>query len=108
MNVPLEFVIWYSGMEQQKVLNAYARWEKENGSVEDEFTDDDSDWSYDDSIDDDDERDEVEDAMDNCGQMADGLCMYAGSEQCEFECPFSKSMYANMNKKRDAGGRFCK
>ena len=105
---PLEFIIWYSGMEQQKILNAYARWEKESGSVEDEFIEDDNDWSYDDSIDDEDERDEVEDEMDNCGQMADGLCMYAGSEQCEFECPFSKDMYANMNKKRDAAGRFCK
>ena len=34
-----------------------------------------------------DEYDEFEDAMADCGMMPDGLCMKAGSEECDFECP---------------------
>jgi hypothetical protein len=29
--VPFEFIEWYSGMEKQKILNAYKRWQKEKG-----------------------------------------------------------------------------
>jgi hypothetical protein len=29
--LPLSFVKWYSGMEEQKILNAYKRWKKEKG-----------------------------------------------------------------------------
>lgn len=28
-SLPLDFVKWYSGMEQQKILNAYERWKRE-------------------------------------------------------------------------------
>ena len=29
MNLPLEFVIWYSGMEEKKILRAHKKWLKE-------------------------------------------------------------------------------
>lgn len=64
---------------------------------------DDVDWN-----DDDDDTDEIEDAMDECGQMQGGGCMLAGTEHCDFECPFSKQMYMNASRKRDINGRFCK
>ena len=78
-----------------------------NGSADDDWGDDDRDWDDDDCTDED-ERDEFEEAMDECGQMHDGGCMLAGTEHCDFECPFSRQMYANMNRKRDGAGRFCK
>lgn len=31
--LPLDFVKWYSGMEQEKILKAYERWEKESGNL---------------------------------------------------------------------------
>ena len=34
-------------------------------------------------------EDEFEEAMSNCGLMPNGLCMKAGSEECDWECPFS-------------------
>ena len=34
------------------------------------------------------ELDEFEIAMQECGQLPDGTCMLAGTEQCDFECPF--------------------
>ena len=34
-------------------------------------------------------EDELEEAMQNCGQLLDGTCMKAGSEECDWECPFS-------------------
>jgi hypothetical protein len=30
------------------------------------------------------------DPADECGMTADGYCMLAGSEWCDFECPFSR------------------
>jgi hypothetical protein len=47
---------------------------------------------YEDEFDDEREftvEDEFEDAMMNCGMMENGLCMKAGSEECDWECPFS-------------------
>lgn len=43
---------------------------------------------------DDQDRDEwiddpLEEAMSNCGMLPDGICMKAGSEECDWECPFS-------------------
>lgn len=35
------------------------------------------------------ERDNREDALMNCGLMRDGNCSMAGSEYCDWECPFS-------------------
>ena len=76
----------------------------------------DNDWNdeyddYDDNntaCDIDDEEDEFERAMDECGQMHGGGCMLAGTEFCDWECPFSKQMYINASRKRDDKGRFCK
>lgn len=34
------------------------------------------------------ERDEVDSAMDECGQTRDGGCLMAGTELCDFDCPF--------------------
>lgn len=54
----------------------------------------DDDEYYDDEIDetDDDERNadaDLEDALNDCGMMHDGQCSKAGSEECDWECPFS-------------------
>jgi len=38
--------------------------------------------------DEDEEADEMQKAWDDCGKMPDGRCLHAGSEQCDFECPF--------------------
>ena len=32
--------------------------------------------------------DEFDDAVQDCGMLADGTCMKAGSEECDWECPF--------------------
>jgi hypothetical protein len=37
----------------------------------------------------DDDVDEYEEAIQNCGMGPDGLCSLAGTEQCDWECPFS-------------------
>lgn len=34
-------------------------------------------------------EDELEEALMNCGMLRDGTCMKAGSEECDWECPFS-------------------
>lgn len=31
--LPLDFVKWYSGMEQEKILKAHERWVKESGNL---------------------------------------------------------------------------
>lgn len=38
--------------------------------------------------DDDYEDDDVDDAGMNCGATPDGTCQMAGTEYCDFECPF--------------------
>lgn len=35
------------------------------------------------------EDDALEYIMGNCGKQEDGSCLNAGSEDCDFECPFS-------------------
>jgi hypothetical protein len=35
INVPINFVEWYSGMDQNKIVSAYERWKKETLSNED-------------------------------------------------------------------------
>lgn len=53
----------------------------------------DEDYYYDDPQND--EPDAFEEAMDDCSGLWDGgvfLCMAAGSEECEFECPFSNDI----------------
>ena len=73
----------------------------------DDYPDDCDDEDYERSMQEDDE-DEFQEAMDNCGQVPGGGCMLVGTEYCDFECPFAKSMWANMQKKRDAKGRYTK
>lgn len=34
-----------------------------------------------------DEPDEWEEAIQNCGQTRFGLCLLAGTEYCDFDCP---------------------
>lgn len=31
--LPLDFVKWYSGMEEEKILKAYERWKSESGNL---------------------------------------------------------------------------
>jgi len=31
--LPLDFVKWYSGMEEEKILRAYERWKNESGNL---------------------------------------------------------------------------
>lgn len=28
--LPIEFIIWYSGMTKEKIIKAYEKWKKEN------------------------------------------------------------------------------
>lgn len=41
-----------------------------------------------DFADEDGERDPFEEALGECGQTSDGDCLLAGTEYCDFECPF--------------------
>lgn len=34
-------------------------------------------------------EDAYEEQLSNCGMMADGYCMYAGSEHCDWDCAIS-------------------
>jgi hypothetical protein len=57
----------------------------------------------------DDDTDELEDdeAWLDCGLMQNGQCLKAGSEECDWECPYSRGAhYAGSdlwNKRHDAG-----
>ena len=53
-----------------------------------DYPDYDDDSYGDDDYDEDDEEDEFQYHLDNCGQMPDGSCGLAGTEHCDFECPF--------------------
>jgi len=35
------------------------------------------------------DEDAIEDLLSECGQDSSGYCSQAGSEYCDFECPFS-------------------
>lgn len=35
------------------------------------------------------DEDAIDDLMDECGHTRDGGCSLAGTEYCDFECPFS-------------------
>lgn len=46
----------------------------------------------------DDEPEEEDDGYDECGMMDDGLCMQAGSEWCDWECPvMAQQAHARIN-----------
>jgi hypothetical protein len=34
--------------------------------------------------------DALDDLLEECGRMGDGYCTQAGTEYCDFECPFSR------------------
>jgi len=52
-------------------------------SADDEFEDDLDDYEED--------RDPFEEALMNCGLVGNtGLCTKAGSEECDWECPFNR------------------
>lgn len=38
----------------------------------------------------DDERQEEDDDLDSCGRLPDGTCMLAGTEHCDWDCPYSR------------------
>ena len=38
----------------------------------------------------DDGEPEEDDPMDSCGMMPDGGCALAGTEHCDWECPYSR------------------
>jgi len=40
-----------------------------------------------------DEEDEFERAMQECSSMRRGQCSLAGTEHCDFECPFHNSVF---------------
>lgn len=48
-------------------------------------------WPDDDDFNDDDFDDEPEDWGEDCGLDDDGQCSLAGTEQCDFECPYRDS-----------------
>jgi len=50
------------------------------------------------------EDDDAEDEA-NCGQTPDGLCQLAGTEYCDWSCPFSDELRANRLKKMRADPR---
>lgn len=64
----------------------------------------------DDHYDEPDELDEYEEAMGNCSWdgIAGHSCMAIGSEQCDWECPFSGQMWHGLHQCRDSKGRFAK
>lgn len=43
-----------------------------------------------DEYEDGDDYDEWNEALDNCGQDRNGYCSLAGTEACEFDCPFNR------------------
>lgn len=48
------------------------------------------DQSADDFLPDDDDGDEMAEAEMNCGKMRNGQCSLAGTEYCDWSCPFSR------------------
>lgn len=59
----------------------------EDPSMPDYMYDDDDDWDDEDNDYDD---EDVEYALGNCAMRADGFCGHAGSEYCDFDCPFNQ------------------
>jgi hypothetical protein len=61
-----------------------------------------------------DELDEYEEAMDDCAWdcawdgVAGHICMGIGSEDCDWECPFSNQMWRGLRQCRNNKGRFTK
>lgn len=64
---------------------------------------------YDDQLDDDydEEPDEYEEALGNCSGFMDGgyfVCGAAGSEECDWECPFSGDLGKSAKELEDEAG----
>lgn len=68
------------------------------------------DEEFDEHYDEPDELDEYEEAMGNCSWdgIAGHTCMAIGSEQCDWDCPFSAQMWRGLHQCRDSKGRFTK
>jgi hypothetical protein len=47
----------------------------------------------------DDGDDEIELAELSCGELPEGGCSLAGTEHCDWRCPFSAGMVKRMNEK---------
>lgn len=80
-------------------------------NLQKEYSNDDLPEDFEEDFDDERDSDEdfdLENAMDECGQMADGTCTLVGTEHCDWDCPFSRQMHDNINYKRDSKGRFSK
>lgn len=43
-----------------------------------------------------DDEDEMDEAEMNCGEMPEGGCSLAGTEWCDWECPFSGGMMRRL------------
>jgi hypothetical protein len=48
------------------------------------------------------EQDALEHLLQECGQTGDGDCLLAGSEQCDFECPFRDGLFSEDTTEPDA------
>lgn len=56
-------------------------------------------WDDDMAFDDRDDDEEAEDEAElNCGELPEGGCSLAGTEWCDWSCPFSDAMMKRMNK----------
>ena len=63
---------------------------------------DDADWP---EPDDEDEADPWDEAEMRCGEMAVGGCSLAGTEHCDFRCPFRDSMIRQLERRTTRRGR---
>jgi hypothetical protein len=48
------------------------------------------------------EQDALDHLLAECGQTNDGDCLQAGSEYCDFECPFRDELFATEDAPEDA------
>lgn len=49
---------------------------------------------YDDDEDEYEETEQVENDLEECGQVPEGGCLMAGTEYCDFECPYHVDLFA--------------
>lgn len=55
---------------------------------------------------DDEEDDEMAEAEANCGEMPDGGCSLAGTEYCDWRCPFSDAMRKRLDDESESDHTF--
>lgn len=88
--------IQYPRNDPRNPLNSQTHLHGDDERTED--NDMDEDW------DNDDDDDDLDNAFDECGQMRGGGCTLIGTEHCDWECPFHRSVFTP----RDGNGRFIK